>query len=186
MRLSLANYFENFLIRAPRLRARECNSENRCTEPQQERTKETMQITSPLEQELTQYLDLSVLEQKVTAQNMANVDTPGYRTVGFDFAEAMRRSVERIAEQREEQQNLAVAKLDGGESGLNAAEPMLPVSDAVEVHRIGGLLERPDGNDVSVDRAGLKMAEAQLQFQIGMALLKQQFTEINDAIHAAD
>ena len=40
-----------------------------------------MQIMSSLEQELARYMDLSVLEQKVTGQNRANVDTPGYRTV---------------------------------------------------------------------------------------------------------
>ncbi len=143
-----------------------------------------MQIMTPLAQELTRYLDLSVLEQKVTAQNMANVDTPGYRTMGFDFADAMRRSVERLDEQRLDQQQAMAAKLDGGDPMLNAAPPMLPVSDAVDVHRVGGLLERPDGNDVSVDREGLKMAEAQLQFRIGMELLKQQFTQEMDAIHA--
>ena len=140
-----------------------------------------MQIMSSMEQALERYLDLSVLEQKVTAQNMANVDTPGYRTMGFDFADAMRRSVERIDEQRAAGQNRLAAKLDGG----LAATLLLPVSDAVEIHRVGGLLERPDGNDVSVDREGLKMSEAQLQFEVGEQLLKQQFTEINDAIHAA-
>lgn len=144
-----------------------------------------MQIMSGLEQELSRYMDLSVLEQKVTAQNMANVDTPGYRTVGFDFADAMRRSVERLDEQREAQQSMLAEKLEGANGELNAPPPMLPVSDAVEIYRIGGLLERPDGNDVSVDREGLKMAEAQLQFQVGERLLKTQFTEINDAIHAA-
>ena len=151
-----------------------------------------MQIMSGLEQELTRYMDLSVLEQKVTAENMANVDTPGYRTVGFDFADAMRRSVERLDEQREAQQSILAAQLEGPNGGLDGGPdgglhtpPMLPVSDAVEIHRIGGLLERPDGNDVSVDREGLKMAEAQLQFQVGERLLKAQFTGINDAIHAA-
>lgn len=145
-----------------------------------------MRIMSPLEQELERYLDLSVLQQKVTAENMANVDTPGYRTLGFDFADAMRRSVERLNEQREEQQEVQAARLEGVDGGLDAAPPMAPVSSGVEIHRIGGLLERPDGNDVSVDREGLKMAEAQLQFEIGMQLLKQQFTEINDAIHAGN
>lgn len=145
-----------------------------------------MRIMSPLEQELERYLDLSVLEQKITAENMANVDTPGYRTLGFDFADAMRRSVEGLNEEREEEHQRLTAKLEGGGSELDAKVPMLPVSSAVEVHRIGGLLARPDGNDVSVDREGLKMAEAQLQFQVGEQLLKQQFTEINDAIHTAD
>ena len=144
-----------------------------------------MQIMSSLEQGLARYMDLSVLEQKVTAENMANVDTPGYRTMGFDFADAMRRSVEHMAEAQAGRQGEMRAQLDGGEGDLNAAPPMPPVSDAVEIHRVGGLLERPDGNDVSVDREGLKMAEAQLQFQVGERLLKAQFTEINDAIHAA-
>jgi flagellar hook-associated protein 1 len=37
-----------------------------------------MQISTPLSGELGQYLDLSSAELKVTAQNMANVNTPGY------------------------------------------------------------------------------------------------------------
>jgi len=49
-----------------------------------------MQIATPLSGELTQYLDLSSAELKLTAQNMANLDTPGYRTQGFDFAAEMR------------------------------------------------------------------------------------------------
>ncbi|MGH9587771.1 MAG: hypothetical protein ACRD3F_12520, partial [Acidobacteriaceae bacterium] len=52
-----------------------------------------MHITTPLSDELTQYLNLSGLELKLTAQNMANVDVPGYRTVGFNFAQEMERSI---------------------------------------------------------------------------------------------
>ena len=52
-----------------------------------------MQIATPLSGELTQYLDLSSAELKLTAQNMANLDTPGYRTQGFDFAAEMQRDV---------------------------------------------------------------------------------------------
>ncbi len=37
-----------------------------------------MQISTPLSGELAQYLDLSSAELKLTAQNMANVNTPGY------------------------------------------------------------------------------------------------------------
>ncbi len=36
-----------------------------------------MNITTPLSDELARYLDLSGLELKLTAQNMANVDVPG-------------------------------------------------------------------------------------------------------------
>jgi len=48
---------------------------------------------------------------------------------------------------------------------------------------VDGLLERPDGNNVSMDREGMKMAEAQLQFRTGVELLKHQFSRELDAIH---
>jgi flagellar basal-body rod protein FlgB len=44
------------------------------------------------------------------------------------------------------------------------------------------LLERPDGNDVSMDREGLNMAEAQLRFSVGEKLAKDEFSSILQAI----
>lgn len=123
-----------------------------------------MQLTTPMTDALERYLDLSTLELKLTAQNMANVDTPGYRTVGFDFAAEMRRSLGALGQQ------------DG--AGEASGGGPLP-----RIGPVGGLLERPDGNDVSMDREGMKMAEAQLQFRTGEALLKSRFTQVMDAIH---
>ena len=121
-----------------------------------------MQITTPVAEELNRYLDLSSLELKATAENMANVDTPGYRTTGFDFAAEMSRSIE---------------DLQGREGGTAASLPSPPLAD------VDGLLERPDGNNVSMDREGMKMAEAQLQFRTGVELMKREFTRELDAIH---
>lgn len=118
-----------------------------------------MQITTPVAEQLSRYLELSTLQLKLTAQNAANVDTPGYRTVGFDFAGEMVRSLDALRQQG---------------SGAMSAVAVAPV---------GGLLERPDGNDVSLDREGMKMAEAQLQFRTGVELLKHEFTRVMDAIH---
>lgn len=120
-----------------------------------------MQVATPMAEALGRYLDLSSLELKLTAENMANVDTPGYRTVGFDFAAEMQRSLEGLSQT----------------SGAASSDP------AVAVGPVGGLLERPDGNDVSMDREGMKMAEAQLQFRTGVELLKHEFTRVLDAIH---
>lgn len=125
-----------------------------------------MQITTPLSDELSRYLDLSSLELKLTAQNMANVDVPGYRTVGFDFAQEMERSIgEALAGRKDD------AKPAKANSGVTVA-------------KVDGLVERPDGNNVSIDREGMKMAEAQLQFRTGEELLKHEFTRVMDAIHA--
>lgn len=125
-----------------------------------------MHITTPLSDELNRYLDLSGLELKLTAQNMANVDVPGYRTMGFDFADAMQQSIGEALTARE----------DGARPGDSGP--------SVDVVKVDGLIERPDGNNVSMDREGMKMAEAQLQFRVGEQLLKQEFTRVMDAIHA--
>ncbi|HET8636485.1 MAG TPA: flagellar basal body rod protein FlgB [Acidobacteriaceae bacterium] len=127
-----------------------------------------MQITTPLSDELGRYLNLSGLELKLTAQNMANVDVPGYRTVGFDFAEAMK-----------QQMGAALAARDGGAGGAAGLNGL----DGVDVVKVDGLVERPDGNNVSMDREGMKMAEAQLKFRVGEELLKHQFSRVMDAIH---
>lgn len=122
-----------------------------------------MNITTPLSDELARYLDLSGLELKLTAQNMANVDVPGYRTVGFDFAQEMERSISEAPADRR--------------NGISSRP-------GVRVVKVDGLVERPDGNNVSMDREGMKMAEAQLQFRTGEELLKHEFTRVMDAIHA--
>jgi flagellar basal-body rod protein FlgB len=119
-----------------------------------------MQIATPMTEALSRYLDLSSLELKLTAQNMANVDTPGYRTVGFDFAAEMSRSLD---------------SLDSSDPTATGA----PVRPGL----VDSLLERPDGNNVSMDREGMKMAEAQLRFRTGVELMKHEFTRELDAIH---
>jgi flagellar basal-body rod protein FlgB len=128
-----------------------------------------MQISTPLSGELGQYLDLSSALLKVTAENMANIDTPEYRTIGFDFAAEMER---------------LVAETDWGERELPGAPPAAArQTSGPRLAKVDGLIERPDGNNVSMDREGLEMAEAQLRFRTGVELLKREFTRVSDAIH---
>jgi flagellar basal-body rod protein FlgB len=127
-----------------------------------------MEMMTPVAEALNRYLDMSSLELKVTAQNMANVDTPGYRTEGFDFAAEMAQSLE------------GISRRDGA---AGRGEAATGEAGSPRVGPVGGLLERPDGNDVSMDREGMKMAEAQLQFRTGVELLKHEFTRMLDAIH---
>jgi flagellar basal-body rod protein FlgB len=117
-----------------------------------------MQIETRLSDQIARYLDLATSEAKLTAANMANVDTPGYRTVGMDFEAEMR------------------GALDGVDCG-GAARP-------IHVKAVGGLIARPDGNDVSMDRESLNLAEAQLKFKTGIALLHEEYQRVMDAIHA--
>ncbi len=117
-----------------------------------------MGIDTRMGEQVERYLDLAASEVKLTAANMANVDTPGYQTVGMDFAGEMRE---------------ALKDVDRG----------IP-EKAVRLKAVDGLVSRPDGNNVSMDREGLKLAETQLRFKTGVALLHQEYQRIMDAIHA--
>ena len=117
-----------------------------------------MQIETMLSDQVARYLDLATSQAKLTAENMANVDTPGYKALGMDFGTEMRAAMGDIAQGR-------------------AARP-------VHVGLEDGLVARPDGNNVSMDRESLTLAEAQLRFKTGVAVLRQQYQMILDAIHA--
>jgi len=121
-----------------------------------------MQIDTRLSEEIASYLDLAASEAKLTAANMANIDTPGYRTVGMDFEAEMRQAIDGIG--------------DGTGGGRPARQ--------ARIHAVDGLIARPDGNNVSMDRESLNLAEAQLKFKTGVALLRQEYQRVMDAIHA--
>jgi flagellar basal-body rod protein FlgB len=89
---------------------------------------------------------------------MANVDTPGYRTKDLNFQHEMARAT-------------ALTAAGGSDAVL------MPV-----VQQVQGLLERPDGNNVSLDREGLLLAQTQLQYQVGVQLVKSHFHELLTAI----
>ena len=100
------------------------------------------------------YLQVVAQRQQRVAANMANVDTPGYHTKDIDFHSAMRR----------------VMTTDG-EAQLE------PTSFELQ-----GMPERPDGNNVDIDRESLLMSQTQLQFQLGVQLVKGQFSDLLAAI----
>jgi flagellar basal-body rod protein FlgB len=54
----------------------------------------------------------------------------------------------------------------------------------VKASDVEGLTARPDGNNVSMDREGMQLAKAQLEFRAGVSLLRSQYTRVMDAIHS--
>jgi flagellar basal-body rod protein FlgB len=105
-------------------------------------------------QMLQGYLHLTAQRQQMIASNMANVDTPGYRTEDIDFGAALRKVMN-----------------DPNGSDIKSA--------SLEVE---GLPERPDGNNVSIDRESLSLSQTQLQYQLGVQLIKAEFHKLYSAI----
>jgi flagellar basal-body rod protein FlgB len=115
-----------------------------------------MQVTITTSDALQKYLDLASDQMKLTAENMANIDTPGYKTQGFDFGQEFSRALDTSA----------------------------TTAPAVCVSNVDGLTARPDGNNVSIDREAMELAKAQLEFRTGVSLLKSQYATVMDAIHS--
>jgi len=44
-------------------------------------------------------------------------------------------------------------------------------------------MERPDGNNVSLERESLLLADTQLRFNLGVQLLRDKFKNLLSAIH---
>jgi flagellar basal-body rod protein FlgB len=109
----------------------------------------------PILSQMENYISLANKRETVIASNMANVDTQGYRTKDLDFQHELARA-------------------------MSAPEDSAP---KVAVHDVSGLLERPDGNNVDIDRESLQLSEAQLQYQMGTQLIKSRFHQLLSAIN---
>ena len=112
--------------------------------------------TPPLLSQLEGFLSLTNRRQTVIASNMANIDTPGYRTQDMNFQQELGKAMQNPA----------------------GATPH------VALHQVNGLMERPDGNNVDMDRESLLLSETQLQYQVGTQLLKQRFHQLLTAINS--
>ncbi|HZP00950.1 MAG TPA: flagellar basal body protein [Terriglobia bacterium] len=111
-------------------------------------------MTTPMLDRLEKYLDLAAFRQTLVASNLANIDTPGYRTQDIDFESEMRRAL--------------------------ALQPPLPTQPVVR--EVPGLIERPDGNNVSVERETVLLGQTQLQFRAGVQLLRMELGRLRTAI----
>jgi flagellar basal-body rod protein FlgB len=103
---------------------------------------------------LERFLDLTAQRQALLSSNIANIDTPGYRTRDIDFHGEL------------------VRAMQSEETG--PTEPL--------VREVPNLIARPDGNNVSVDREGLLLSQVQLQFSAASQLVKEEFKTLNLAI----
>ncbi|HEV2469756.1 MAG TPA: flagellar basal body rod protein FlgB [Candidatus Sulfotelmatobacter sp.] len=120
-------------------------------------------IETSMTDALGRFLDVDVARYKLISTNLANIDTPGYRTRDLDFHAELRRAAENSDE-------------NGAHFAIASIGPV--------TREVRGLMERPDGNNVSVERESLLLAESQMKFNLGVQLLKDQFHTISLAINS--
>jgi len=115
-------------------------------------------VETPLITLLSHALELTAQRQSLVSQNVANIDTPGYHARDIDFRQELQRAM-----------LVEAADQPGGNTPL--------------VRGVPGLVERPDGNNVNIDRESLLMAQNQLQFQTQVTLLRSEFSRLQEAIN---
>ncbi|MGC4085803.1 MAG: flagellar basal body protein [Vicinamibacterales bacterium] len=102
---------------------------------------------------LGRQLNRAVARQQVSASNLANINTPGYRAKEVQFAEAL-------------------------DASLQAAG-----NDAPVLADVDGLAARRDGNTVQMDRELLNMSRAAGDFSAAQTALSAKFRLVRYAIN---
>jgi flagellar basal-body rod protein FlgB len=112
-------------------------------------------MLDPVSTQLDRYLTLVSQRQKLVASNIANADTPNYRTQDFDFE----------------------AQLHAALQAPDDTAPMLPTASAVP-----GLRVKNDGNNVDLDREARLLSENALRFNMATQFLRSQLKDLHSAI----
>jgi flagellar basal-body rod protein FlgB len=98
---------------------------------------------------LERYLDLLSARQQTVGSNIANADTPGYKTQDIDF----------------QFEFMSLAK-----------------GEHPQIIQPEGLVEKPDGNNVNLDREARLLSENQMRFNLASVLVKGQLKTVQEAI----
>lgn len=106
---------------------------------------------------LSRLLDVATLRHDVIAQNVANVNTPGYETLEVSFEEALQEAL-------------------GNDALLGASRAMPKV-----IPGAGGV-ERSDGNNVDIDLEIGRLHKNSLYFKVYTQLLATELAQFRSAI----
>jgi flagellar basal-body rod protein FlgB len=122
---------------------------------------------------LVKSLDASMLRSRTIANNIANVNTPGYQRVEVSFENELRKALDssKLKGTRTNEKHLQMGKLDLSRLNPKVEKPVDPTL--------------PSGvNNVDIDSEMAKLAENQLLFNFSAKFLKGKFSKLNAAIQA--
>lgn len=117
---------------------------------------------------LRHQMTLAAARQAVSASNLANVNTPGYRAREADFEQTLD------------------GKLGGDELRLTDSRHLPGAAPSgPDSHETEGLAARADGNNVQIDRELLSMTQAAGEFARAQTALAAKFRLVRYAINEA-
>ncbi len=120
-------------------------------------------------------LSLASRRQALIASNLANVDTPQYRTRDFSFEGALKNALAAQGGQQSPSTSLRVTH--AMHLGASPSLSLPPTEDPLRPN-----YERNDGNDVSLDRENLLLARTQQNYQLSSQFLQSELRRLYTAI----
>lgn len=119
---------------------------------------------------LQKALDLNARQVAVSASNISNAETPGYKATKFEFERALQDAV------------------DSGGSPLRATQLRHFPTSSPEIGRIEGITDvdlsqgRLDGNNVDLEKEMVTFSEAQISYEAAITALTKRAGIIRSAI----
>jgi flagellar basal-body rod protein FlgB len=108
--------------------------------------------------------------QQIVASNIANIDTPGYKTKDISFHATMQ---ELLAD------NSGELRTENPEHNKGA----IPVHPQVQAFEVLGLPSSPNQNNVDIDKEMLKMSETSFSYSLISQILRGKFRSIANSIN---
>ena len=125
-------------------------------------------------QSMERSLTLASRRQTLIASNLANLDTPGYRTRDFSFEGALKSALSG---------QLSPTSLTTTHPLHLQGSPstsLPPTTDALQPNS-----ERNDGNDVSLDRENMLLARTQINYQSASTFMQIELRKLHTLIREA-
>ncbi len=108
-------------------------------------------------------LDALWLKQKVISNNLANIDTPGYKSSSVEFEDILRNTLALSSSQ------------NGLLQKLSALQPKIIQDTSTQM--------RQDGNNVDVDEQNIELTRAQIQYEYMSRVLSEDISRMKYAIN---
>ena len=121
---------------------------------------------------LEKVLDLRSMKHNSIVSNIANMDTPNYKTFDFIVEEELEKAMK-------SRRNFELKKTQAGHLGVRQIGSTNVRLKAIDSHRF---THRADGNSVDIDKEMAKMAENSLMYNASAQILSKKFQGLKNAI----
>lgn len=129
-------------------------------------------LTTPHATRLESAISTASLRHKVIADNVANVNTPGFKRSEVPFEDVLRETLD--------QQTKKLAMTVTHERHIVQSKPLSPLSS--QIHQVTENSTRTDGNNVDIEIEMATMAKNTIYYDVSVQQLARYYSALKSAI----